>query len=186
MVTSSVSGETQNACPASDAVLRSIGWVNEAISSCSAAPALQIPTTRFEGPYEIVQLIWSEVKSIAGLYTAALACCQNQTSSFPTRADLALAFVHPEDAAFSNPEVLPSSVRFILPGDTRVQLPCTLRTIDEFDEECTHISGLLRGTPRKDREAHRDTILGGVLDDPEFDFKAIHSQYADHTGHRNA
>jgi hypothetical protein len=97
-----------------------------------------------------------------------------------------MAFSNEEDAAFSNPELLPTSVRLILSGDSHVRLPCIIGTIVEFDEECAYISSLLGDRPREDWEAHRDTILEGVLDDPQVDHKAIQSQYADYPEQRNA
>jgi hypothetical protein len=120
--------------------------------------------------------------AVAALYSAAMTCTQNQSRPFPTRDELAMAFSNEDDTAFSNPELLPASVRLILSGDSHVYLPCIIGTIVEFDEECAYISGLLGDRPREDWEAH----LEGVLDDPEVDFKAILSQYADYPGQRNA
>jgi hypothetical protein len=66
-------------------------------------------TTRFEGPYDTMQLIWNKVKSVAALYSAAMTCTQNQSRPFPTWDELAMAFSNEDDAAFSNPELLPAS-----------------------------------------------------------------------------
>jgi hypothetical protein len=160
----------------------SIVWINEAVDVSSVGTKRPSLTTRFEGPYDTVQLIWNKVKLVAALYSAAMTCTQNQSRPFPTWDELAMAFSNEDDAAFSNPELLPASVRLILSGDSHVHLPCIIGTVVEFDEECAYISDLLGDRPREDWEAHRDNILEGVLDDPKVDFKDILSQYADYPG----
>jgi hypothetical protein len=71
-------------CTVSDAVLRTIVWTNEVIDASSNGTKRPSPTTRFEGPYDTVQLIWNKVKSVAALYSAAMTCTQNQSRPFPT------------------------------------------------------------------------------------------------------
>jgi hypothetical protein len=173
-------------CMVSEAVLRTIVWINEAVDASSNGTKCPSLTTRFEGPYDTVQLIWNKVKSVAALYSAAMTCTQNQSRPFPTRDELAMTFSNEDDAAFSNPELLPASVRLVLSGDAHLHLPCIIGTIIEFDEECAHVSGLLGDRPREDWEAHRDAILEGVLDDPGVDYKAILTQNADYPEQRNA
>ena len=168
-----------------EGVLRTITWINEAISlSWGRSNRLSL-VTHFVGPYDTVQLIWNKVKSVAALYAAAVICTQDQRSPFPTRDDLAMAFANEDDAAFSNSDLLPVSVRHILSENSLVQFPCILGTIDEFNQECQYVSALLWDRPRSDWEAHRNSILQGVLEDDEVDFKTVQSRYAEYGGRRD-
>ena len=106
-------------------------------------------------------------------------CTHDQRSTFPTRDDLALAFANEKDAACSDPELLPTSVKHILSGNSLVQFPCIIGTLDEFDEECQYVSTLLRDRPNEDWEAYRNSILEGVIEEEGVDFKTVQSRYAD-------
>jgi hypothetical protein len=54
-------------------------WINEAVDVSSVGTKRPSLTTRFEGPYDTMQLIWNKVKSVAALYSAAMTCTQNQS-----------------------------------------------------------------------------------------------------------
>jgi len=167
-------------CRVSDAVLRSITWINEA-SSLSWGRNTHPPfKTQLIGPFDTVQLIWNKVRAVAALYAAAMACTHAQRSPFPTRDDLALAFANEKDAACSDPELLLISVKHILSGNSLVQFPCIIGTLDEFDEECKYVSTLLRDRLKEDWEGYRDSILEGVIEEEGVDFKTVQSRYADH------
>ncbi|KAI4642467.1 uncharacterized protein J4E79_011529 [Alternaria viburni] len=167
-------------CDVSDAVLRTVTWINEATSLSLGGNARPPFRTHFVGPFDTVQLVWNKVKDVAALYTAATACTQAQRSPFPTRDDLALVFANYGDAAYSDPELLPASVRHILSGNSLVQFPCIIGTLDEFDEECQYVSTLLQDRNKEDWEAYRNSILEGIIEEEGVDFKTVQSRYADH------
>ncbi|KAI1532116.1 hypothetical protein PtrCC142_008189, partial [Pyrenophora tritici-repentis] len=123
-------------CRVIDAVDEAIKWINEATSLTSSGVTPQSLTIHFDGPYDTVQLIWNRIKSIGALYTAAKACSYNQCFPFLTLNDPEVAFIRRNSHAFSNPDLLPKSVRLILFGDSLVRLPCILGTVEEFEEEC--------------------------------------------------
>ena len=90
-----------------------------------------------------------------------------------------MAFANRRDAAFSNPELLPTSVGHILSDDSLVCFPCILGTVDEFNQECEYVSSLLRDRPKEEWEAYRNSILEGVIEEEGVDFKTVQSRYAD-------
>ena len=93
-----------------------------------------------------------------------------------------MAFCNENDAAFCNPETLPVSVRQIISGKGLVQVPCIIGTMADFDYECAHVSALLHGKPKEAWEAHRKSILEGVLEDDGQDLFSIQSQYTRYPG----
>ncbi|KAG9193877.1 hypothetical protein G6011_03912 [Alternaria panax] len=135
-------------CKVQHAVLRTITWINKATSLAWSRSTRVSLTTHFVGPYDIIQLIWNKVRSVATLYAAPVICTHEQQSLFPTRDDLALAFTDEDNATSSNPELLPASVKHIISKNFLVRIPCILDTMEEFD-----------------LEAHRKSILEGVLED---------------------
>ena len=167
-------------CRVQDAVLRTITWINEATSLSWDRTGRLSVKTHFVGPHDTVQLIWNRVKAVAALYSAAVVCTRDQCDPFPRRDDLALAFAHEDDAAFSNPELLPVSVRHILSDDSLVKFPCIMGTLDEFEKECEYIYSILRGRPKEDWELHWKRTLEGVIEEEGVDFKTVQSRYADH------
>ncbi|PZD37710.1 hypothetical protein A1F97_07361 [Pyrenophora tritici-repentis] len=166
-------------CRVIDAVDEAIKWINEATSLTSSGVTPQSLTIHFDGPYDTVQLIWNRIKSIGALYTAAKACSYNQCFPFLTLNDPEVAFIRRNSHAFSNPDLLPKSVRLILFGDSLVRLPCILGTVEEFEEECEIVYTLLKGRPHEDWEKHRDALLEGLVPDSE-NFRAMQLQYADY------
>jgi len=167
-------------CRVSDAVLRTITWINEATSLSWGRNTHPLFKTQLIGPFDTVQFIWNKVRAIAALYIAAMDCTHDRRSPFPTRDDLALAFANEGDAACSDPELLPKSVKHILSGNSLVRFPCVMGTLDEFDEECQYVSTLLRDRPKEDWEAYRNSILEGIIEEEGMDFKTVQSRYADH------
>ena len=172
-------------CRVSDAVLRTITWINEATSLSWGRNAHPPFKTQLIGPFDTVQFIWNKIRAVGALYAAAMDCTQDQRSPFPTRDALALAFANEGDAACSDPELLPTSVKHILSGHSLVQFPCILGSMDEFNEECRQVTALLWGRPREDWETYRNNILEGVLQEDGMEFKTVQSRYApDHArGH---
>lgn len=180
MSTSPYSEHRWTECRVSNAVPRTITWINEAVSLSWGRDNRPLVKTHFIGSFDTVQIIWNKVKSVAALYAAVVACTRDERSPFPTRDDLAMAFAPPNLGAYSNPELLPASVRHTLSGNSLVQFPRIIGTMEEFDEECQYVSTLLRDRPVKDWEQYRDGILEGDVEDGEVDFKAVQSQYADY------
>ena len=160
-----------------DAVLRTISWINEAVSLSWGRDTRPSIKTHFVGPFDTVQLIWNKVKAVAALYAAAVACAHEKRQPFPTRDDLAMAFANQDEAAYSSPETLLSSVKHILSDDSLVHFPCILGTMSEFDQECEYVSSLLRDRPKEEWEAYRNSILEGVIEEEGMDFKSIQSRY---------
>ena len=167
-------------CRVSNAVPRTITWINEVVSLSWGRDTRPLVKTHFIGSFDTVQIIWNKVKSIAALYDAAMACTREERFPFPTRDDLAMAFALSNYGAYSNPELLPASVRHILSDNSLVQFPCITGTVEEFDQECQYVSTLLRGRPVEDWEQYWGGILKGDIEDGEVDFKAVQSRYADY------
>ena len=95
MSTSPYSEHRWTECRVSNAVPRTITWINEAVSLSWGRDNRPLVKTHFIGSFDTVQIIWNKVKSVAALYAAVVACTRDERSPFPTRDDLAMAFAPP-------------------------------------------------------------------------------------------
>jgi hypothetical protein len=174
-------------CRIRQALSQFISWINE-VAVMSLGPNNKHSrsyTIHFEASLKTLQVLWDKVKNMAAIYDAATICASQGSHPFSENSDLAMIFEDDHNAQ-ANPGLLPHAVRHILGDNTSIRIPCLLGTTADFEEECKGTLSLLGGRPKAEWEACYERILEGFLEDPEVDFKAVLSKYADYPGERNA
>jgi hypothetical protein len=84
------------------------------------------------------------------------------------------------DDSIHNSELLASSVRLILSGDSTVQFPCIVGTLDAFEEEVNGIQAELKGKRMREWEEYGGSLLKDDLNVSDVDFKAMQGLYTDY------
>jgi hypothetical protein len=148
--------------------------MNEAMTLRQAGMPFSAYSLHFDAPFDTAQYIWNRIVSLAALYNAASEAHEGLDTLFRNLYES----VH-------NSDLLVSSVRLILSGDTTVQFPCIVGTVDEFDETVRAIRAVLGGKPMEEWEEYKEGLLKGALDVSEVDFKEVQKQYADYPGDRD-